>query len=421
MKVLWFSPVPLSAMCKELNLSPPFGGGWVESMLQELSRHKEFEIAVAWAHRDLRTPRRFSKDGVQYYVMTDPGWLVRGQGVLRKVSNRLEPFLGNIRDRRALAEAVAVVKDYNPDLIHVFGAEHGYGLVASQVRQPTVIWIQGILDVYQCHYFGGMSYLGRFFRPSLWLNYLRVRSEATREAEIFRNSRYFIGRTRWDAAHQARLQPHGCYYTVQDCMRAEFYYAIPWNRLSARDLIIYTTTSGALLKGTDVLINAVALLRTRSPNIQLRVAGLESTNPVARRLVHLVAELGIHEQVKFLGQLDAVQIVYELQQARVFVLPSFIENNPNSLIEAQLVGTPTIAAFVGGVPDIVSDGETGLLFQAGDSSTLAAQIMRVLESDELATRLSNQARHVTHLRNSRSLIVRDLFEAYRNILETVRS
>jgi glycosyltransferase involved in cell wall biosynthesis len=137
---------------------------------------------------------------------------------------------------------------------------------------------------------------------------------------------------------------------------------------------------------------------------------------VARRLFRLVQELGLSGHVEFLAQLDAAQIVSELNQARVFVLPSFIENNPNSLAEAQCVGTPVIAAFVGGVQDIVTDGQTGLLYRAGDSSTLARQIARVLEDDGLADRLSLEGRRVAQERHSPTRIVETLLNTYRAIL-----
>ena len=308
MKVLWFTPVPLPAFCQELGLKPFYGGGWVLSMLSAVAGRSQLEIAVAWAHRNAATRRKFTVGGVHYYQVPDPGWLIRGGGLLRKVTNRLEPFLGHIRDRRAVAESAGVVADYGPDLIHVFGAEHCYGLVAPRTRSPTVVWIQGILDVYQYHYFGSMSWAERLRYPNLVLDYFRMKAEARREREIYHGCRYFIGRTGWDAAHQARLQSQGRYYTVQDCMRPEFYTAVPWRLDRTEGETIYTTTSGALLKGTDSLIRAVAVLRKSRPRIRLRVAGvLETANPVARRLFRLVKELDVCGHVEFLGQLDAAQ------------------------------------------------------------------------------------------------------------------
>lgn len=418
-KVLWFSPVPLPAVSEELGLEQSYGGGWVYSLLRELADRKGVELAVAWARQGCAVRRSFLKDGVRYYVTPNPGWLVRGSGFIRKVTNRLEPFLGHVRDRRAVAESAAVVRDFVPDLVHVFGAEHCYGLVVPVIQVPTVVWIQGILDVYGHHYFGSAGCVERLRHPGMLFGHQRMLAEAARERQIYSSCRYFMGRTTWDAAHQARLQPQGHYYSVQECIRPEFHAAVPWRGDAARALTVYTTTSGALLKGTDVLVRAVALLRRQYPRIELRVAGsLERRNPVARRLFRLVKELRLSHHVKFLGQLDAAQIVLELTQARAFVLPSFIENSSNSLAEAQLVGTPVVASFVGGVPDMVKDDETGLLFQAGDSSGLAWQIGRLFADDALAERLSFEERRIARIRHAPGTIVDALLRAYESILAT---
>jgi glycosyltransferase involved in cell wall biosynthesis len=390
-------------------------------LLRELARHKHLEMAVAWASPDCKARRSFTADGVQYYVYPEPGRFVRGGGVLRKATEQLDYLLGPVRNRRAVAEAVAVVDDYGPDLVHAFGTEFSYGLIAPLIRPPLVVWIQGLLDVYRHHYFGTMRCLERLRYPRLLWDHHRMAAKAEREREVFRRCRYFAGRTGWDAAHQARLQPQGHYYPVQECLRPEFYAAAPWRREQTQGLTVYTTTSGTLWKATDVLVRAVDLLRARYPDIRLKVAGvLESRNPVARRLFRLVEEVGLCGRVEFLGQLDSAKIVLELRQARVFVLPSFIENISNSLVEAQLVGTPVVAAFAGGMTDTVTDGETGLFFQAGESTSLAWQISRVLAGDDLAGRLSSRERDVAHTRHSPVRIVDALLETYNDILNSAR-
>jgi glycosyltransferase involved in cell wall biosynthesis len=352
-------------------------------------------------------------------VIPEPGRFARSGGAWLRLGDELSLLVGLDNDRQAVAEAVAAVEEYQPHLVHVFGAEHRYGLVAPLIQPPVVVWIQGTLDVYRHYFFGSMGLRERLRHPRVLWNYYRMVVGAARERKIYRACRYFIGRTGWDAAHQARLQPQGHYYAIQECMRPEFYEAVPWRREAALGSTLYTTTSGSLLKGTDVLVRAVALLRARYPDIRLRVAGvLERRNPVARRLFRLVRTLGLSGHIDFLGQLDSAHIVEELKQARMSVLSSFIENSPNSLAEAQLVGTPVVAAFAGGVQEMVTDGHTGFLYQAGDSSTLARQIARVLEDDDLAVRLASEARRVAQERHSRIRIVDDLIKAYADILKS---
>ena len=82
------------------------------------------------------------------------------------------------------------------------------------------------------------------------------------------------------------------------------------------------------------------------------------------------------------------------------------------------MGTPVVAACVGGVPDMVADGETGLLFQAGDSTALASKIARVLTDDALAVSLAVQARRTAHERHSPVRIADALLGAYEDILKS---
>lgn len=421
-RVLWFSPVPMPAVCRELGLTLPYGGTWIAALLRELTGRADLEVAVVWAHRTCAVRRRFSMDGVTYFVIPEPGRFARKGNWRLRLDDEICLLLGIDHDRRAVAEAVAAVEEFQPHVVHVFGAENRHGLAAPFIDAPLVTWIQGILDVYRHHFFGSMGLAERLRHPRLMWNYRRMAAYAARERKVYQGCRYFIGRTSWDAAHQVRLQPDARYYVVQDCLRREFYGATPWRCEEAQGSVVYTTTSGSLLKGTDVLLRAVALLRARHPDIRLRVAGvLEKRSPVARRLFRLVEDLGLSGRVEFLAQLDSAEIADELKQARVFVLPSFIENNPNSLAEAQLVGTPVVAAFTGGVQDMVTDAETGLLFQPGDSSVLARRIARVLEDDNLATHLGGQARLVASQRHSPNRIVDDLLAAYRDIIKSAAS
>jgi L-malate glycosyltransferase len=387
-------------------------------MLQALAGQGQVELSVAWPNRDCSTRLSFNAEGIRYYVFPDPSFFPHSRGILRKIGDQLEYFSGPLRNPRSLAEGIAVVRDFRPDLVHVFGSENWLGLMAPSIEPPLAIWIQGILDVYRHSFFGSMHNLERLKNPRILWTYFRMLISAEREREIFRRCMYFMGRTHWDRIHQKRLQPEGRYYNVQECLRPEFYDSASWDLRETKGQSIYTTTSASLLlKGTDDLIRAIGILRLRYPEIRLRVAGvIGKDNPIVRRLFRLVQELNLAGCIDFLGQLNSPQIVGELRRARVFVLPSYIENSPNSLAEAQLVGTPVVASSVGGVPDMVEDGETGILYPAGDVHALAFQIDRLLKGDALAERLSQNSRRAAHRKHSPESIVKDLLHAYAQIV-----
>jgi glycosyltransferase involved in cell wall biosynthesis len=108
-------------------------------------------------------------------------------------------------------------------------------------------------------------------------------------------------------------------------------------------------------------------------------------------------------------------MVGELLKSHAFILPSLIENSPNSLAEAMLVGTPSVASFVGGVPSMAKDNESALFFPSGDEAVLAEQIRRIFLDDDLARRLSVRAREVARVRHSKNKIVGDMLEIYESV------
>ena len=90
--------------------------------------------------------------------------------------------------------------------------------------------------------------------------------------------------------------------------------------------------------------------------------------------------------MQFTGSLREDQMIAEYLNAHLFICPSSIENSPNSLGEAQLLGVPVIASYVGGVPDMVTHGETGLLYRFEEVEMLAEGIRNLFMNMALALR-----------------------------------
>jgi glycosyltransferase involved in cell wall biosynthesis len=120
--------------------------------------------------------------------------------------------------------------------------------------------------------------------------------------------------------------------------------------------------------------------------------------------------------VQLLGFVEAKDIIAELQAAHVYVLGSHIENSPNSVAEAQIVGTPTVATNAGGTPSMVTDGVSGLLYPAGDAPELARQLGRLFRDDQLADELSRGGREQARARGDETELTETLVAIYRRIL-----
>ena len=137
-------------------------------------------------------------------------------------------------------------------------------------------------------------------------------------------------------------------------------------------------------KALDVGLEALA----RVPDVALVVVG---DGPDRARLEGRTRELGLDSRVRFLGARSRDDVIRMLYAVDAAVLPSRWENFPHLVVEALAVGTPVIASAVGGVPELVRDGENGLLVPAGDVEALASAIRRLLEDEALRARLAAAA------------------------------
>jgi glycosyltransferase involved in cell wall biosynthesis len=130
------------------------------------------------------------------------------------------------------------------------------------------------------------------------------------------------------------------------------------------------------------LIHATAIAAKRVDGIRVEVAG---DGPCRGDLQRLAVELGIEDRVVFLGEIYDVASL--LGRARLFVLPSRSEGIPLTALEAMACGLPVVATRVGGVPEVVEDGLTGLLVPPANPAALAAAIVQICNDPDGGERM----------------------------------
>ena len=153
--------------------------------------------------------------------------------------------------------------------------------------------------------------------------------------------------------------------------------------------VVGTVGRLAKQKAHDVLLNALAQILRRRPGTRLTIAGHDDEG-LRPELEALSARLELQEAVQFKGYVDNIQSF--LDEIDVFVLSSDNEGLPISLLEAMAVGKPIVATRVGGVPEVVVDGVTGLLVPTRDPEALADAILRLLEDPSEARRMGARGR-----------------------------
>lgn len=389
-------------------------GGWISTMLAQVSAAPDVELGVA-----LRSPggawERRLIGGVTYYY--------------------IPPSKSDALDI-SQADCSAVLADFQPDLLHAEGSEMAYACRFLQSWSgENVVSLQGVLHGYEPHEYGALPIDDLIFswRPRLMLmgavmaaaKRLQFRPRLKLEARTLRRARNLIGRTGWDRAQAFALNPAAPYFTVHRILRPPFY-GEPWKVGAAERHTLFVSSAAAPRKGAHFVLQAVAQLKPLYPDIRLRIAGPspEPEGPGDWKkhvgytvyLRHLIKTLGLAEQVTFTGVITAEQMAGEMRRSRLFVLPSVIENSPNSLAEAMMLGAPVVSAYAGGAPDMAEADREALFYRADDPQMLAWRIKQIFDSDALAQKLSAAARKRALERHDPAANRDRLLAAYRTIL-----
>ncbi len=164
-------------------------------------------------------------------------------------------------------------------------------------------------------------------------------------------------------------------------------------------------------KGVFDLLEAVAALRGAIPDVRLVCAGEGDRAAVAR----YAGRLGIRESVKFTGWVGPSGKRALLESAAVFALPCYSAGRPIGVLEAMSAGVPVVAAPVGGIPEVLTDGVSGLLVAPGDTATLSRHLRNLLLDPALADRIGAAARESVRRKHSPERTLAPLEELYASL------
>ncbi len=169
---------------------------------------------------------------------------------------------------------------------------------------------------------------------------------------------------------------------------------------------IITVSRLVFKNGIDILIEAISKLKIQ--NLQLKIIGI---GPQASQLKNLVRDLQISDRVQFLGNVTQEQLPSYLQSADIFVRPSRSEGLGTAFLEAMAAGLPVIATRVGGIPDFVIDGQTGL-FCSEKPEDLAEKITTLIKDQGLRERIADGGRKLVLEKYDWKTIVEDMAKIF---------
>ena len=392
--------------------------GWQEGLRQALTRsYPDLKISIASFGSDDYQPIR--KENVTYYnIFRGP---VKGNRWQRVV----ESWKHRTFNQEDLSRIVEIYNLVEPDLVFIFGTENPFGLLADKFAAPTVISIQAVINgLVENLFFGltGSQLIREFFSrqtlagQGIFHKWWSQKKHARIEKQIYQRNKYFSGRTDWDQSWMKKLNPEAIYFHVDRVLREPFYKA-SWELKGSYDQRIFSLCGNAPFKGGITSARSLAYLKKKgSDQIKLRLAGVDPDSSVGLYINEILQENGMENQIDLLGRLNPDQIITEMKEARVFVLPSHMDNSPNSLAEAMILGMPCIASNAGGIPSIFQENMDGLLYPHNDIQALAEKITLVLNDSELALSLGDHARKQAQERHNPSRIAKSVLSMYQKVL-----
>lgn len=391
MKVLWLCNIILPKAAAVMGLKASNKEGWLSGASAAAEKGGEFELGICFPVGK-ENDGFFFEDGVKYYGFYED-------------TSHPESYDPSLEDRLS-----SIVDKFDPDIVHIFGTEFPHTRAMAEVMKDRperiLIGMQGIVAACADHYLDGLPerVINRVtFRDLVKKDSLKIQKEkfalrAENETAALEAAGNVTGRTPFDREYTSKVNPEAKYHFMNETLRAEFYehaLAAGAERKDAEPHSVFLSQGNYPLKGAHMMIKAFAELKKKYPDAKLYIAGDNVTKHESLReklalasydkyLLELIKGLSLEGSVVFTGNLSVSQYIDRLSKCSVFVCPSSVENSPNSLGEAMMLGVPCVASNVGGIPGIFEGGRDGILYEYSDTDALVTAVSEMFDDEAKA-------------------------------------
>jgi glycosyltransferase involved in cell wall biosynthesis len=355
-KIAIVAPYPASAVLPDKDLKVRFRSPekknqhpapWVLNLCRELSRRRDVEVEVFTHSRAVARIQKAEKEGVHYTF------------VPKYEPARFDPYHAYLP---ALVQIRPLIRRYEPDIVHGFGTESAYGLLAISQGRPSVIFIQGILE--KLAPFSNLPAINIAIRKYFERNVINKADGLIAETEFARQ--WALSRN-----EEARVK------VIPHAFSGEFFSAKP----NFKELRIVCIGALNRIKGVISVLHAFHMGIKRFPHLFKRAELVfVGGGPLRHVLEEMAEQWHIRDRVSFLGHVEHDKIVQEMEKSNLLVIGSWMDTSPNVITEAQAVGLPVIGTAAGGIPEMIDEGRDGFIVPI-DGSEAMAQCMELLLSD----------------------------------------
>ena len=428
MRVLWICNIMLPAVARHLGQEENVKEGWLTGLADRVLFHgntNEIKLGVCF-------PVEGEKAGYKEKISVPAGG---NKSVLYAYGFYEDTARPEKYDKRLEAAFTEIYKDFRPDVIHCFGTEYPHTLAAVKAckdRKKMLLGLQGICFALADVYFADLPkkvcrrFLFRDFLKQDNLkqqrNKFRKRGEMVQEA--LRLAQHVTGRTEWDKRTVQAVNSGLQYHFMNETLRPAFYEG-QWSYEHCRPHSIFLSQGDYPIKGLHYMLRALPEVLRFYPDAHVYVAGQSlvrydtlkerlKISSYGKYLLQIIKKEKLEGKITFLGKLNVEDMKKQYLLSHLFVCPSVLENSPNSLGEAMLLGVPCIAAAVGGIPSFFSDKD-GILFQGSDPAALTEAILQMWKDPKQQARYSRHARTHALCNHDAEVNYHKLLKIYQNI------
>ena len=416
MKILWLINSEIPCISEDEGVRKNMvNEGWVTGMMSALTENPEICLTVLYPQSRSREPERRRMGGIQV-IGYFRDWAA---GFYREELTRT--FAGFLREE-------------NPDVIHVMGTEFPHSLsmcqAAGEAGMPerVVLSMQGVISKCAEAY---CLYLPWWVRYGMTLRDLRRGNVRAQQKEFARRgvyeiqalsmAKHVIGRTEWDRACAKQINPEITYHFNNEVLRPGFY-ENQWSLEDCTRHTLFLSQGSYPIKGLHMAIHGLAVIKKQYPDVVLKIAGDNILLRAGWRrslypnyIARLIRRYGLQDNVVFLDKQDEQAMIRQMKQAQVLISTSVLENSPNSVGEAMILGMPVVSSDVGGVKNFIRHGENGFVYPSDEPYMMAEYVMELFRQDDLARAVGQKARQAALEIFDRQTNAAALAEIYRTI------
>lgn len=422
MRILWVTNQPIAKLRDMLGVPLGQSGGWMESAFEAIKDSSDFTLGIATIYIGSELLHT-TEGGHDYFAVPS------------------KQFIGKYdhKDEYNLAQWRRVVEEYKPDVIQIWGTEYTIGLCAQLAAKgiPSVVYMQGLMTMIAKHCLDGVDVRTQFARTSLyellkgkslWMQKKKYHKTAIIEEEILSNAQGVIVESNWCGGICSMISPKIRVFK-SDLPINPVFSSYDWDYGKIERNSIFTVSGGYPVKGHHVLFDAISIVKKQFPDVKVYIPGASTlmrklsfkekiqSSSYSRILSNQIKKNGLQSNIVPLGRLTPQEMASKMATCHCFVMPSMIENHSSSLIEAMMVGLPTISSYVGGLNSYYKDGENGFFYRADEPEHLASLIIRYFEDEALCRKMSCQG--MTSQRNRRQSInlKKDFESIYKSVVK----